>query len=41
MTTTNVVPLNMDERVDEVARMVAGDTITDAAREAARALLEA
>ncbi|MBB3993654.1 DNA repair protein RecN (Recombination protein N) [Sulfitobacter undariae] len=41
MTTTNVVPLNMDERVDEVARMVAGDTITDAAREAARALLGA
>lgn len=41
MTTTNVVPLSMDERVDEVARMVAGDTITDAAREAARALLNA
>ncbi|MEP1766371.1 MAG: DNA repair protein RecN [Sulfitobacter sp.] len=39
MTTTNVVPLSMDERVDEVARMVSGDTITDAAREAARALL--
>jgi len=39
MTTTNVVPLSSDERVDEVARMVAGDTITDAAREAARALL--
>ena len=39
MTTTNVVPLNPDQRVDEVARMVAGDTITEAAREAARALL--
>lgn len=41
MTTTNVVPLNSDERVDEVARMVSGDTITEAAREAARALLSA
>ncbi|UWR27600.1 DNA repair protein RecN [Sulfitobacter sp. S223] len=41
MTTTNVVPLTTEERVDEVARMVAGDTITDAAREAARALLSA
>ncbi len=41
MTTTNVVPLGPQERVDEVARMVAGDTITDAAREAARALLGA
>jgi DNA repair protein RecN (Recombination protein N) len=39
MTTTNVVPLDPSERVDEVARMLAGDTITDAAREAARALL--
>lgn len=41
MTTTNVVPLSEVERVDEVARMVAGDTITEAAREAARALLSA
>ncbi|WP_299416686.1 DNA repair protein RecN [uncultured Sulfitobacter sp.] len=41
MTTTNVVPLSVEERVDEVARMVAGDTITDAARDAARALLSA
>jgi DNA repair protein RecN (Recombination protein N) len=41
MTTTNVVPLSAAERVDEVARMVAGDTITEAAREAARALLSA
>lgn len=39
MTTTDVVPLDPDQRVDEVARMVAGDTITHAAREAARALL--
>lgn len=41
MTTTDVVPLGREERVDEVARMVSGDTITDAAREAARALLSA
>jgi DNA repair protein RecN (Recombination protein N) len=41
MTTTNVVPLDPSQRVDEVARMVAGDTITEAAREAARALLSA
>ncbi|KEJ89366.1 DNA repair protein RecN [Sulfitobacter donghicola] len=41
MTTTDVVPLDHDERVDEVARMVSGDTITEAAREAARALLSA
>lgn len=41
MTTTNVVPLDAAQRVDEVARMVAGDTITEAAREAARALLSA
>ncbi|MEQ6203593.1 DNA repair protein RecN [Sulfitobacter sp. HNIBRBA2951] len=41
MTTTNVVPLDRDARVDEVARMVSGDTITEAAREAARALLDA
>ncbi len=41
MTTTNVVPLSEVERVDEVARMVSGDTITEAAREAARALLSA
>ena len=41
MTTTNVVPLDAAQRVDEVARMVSGDTITEAAREAARALLSA
>ncbi len=39
VTYSRVVPLSADERVDEVARMVAGDTITDAARDAARALL--
>lgn len=41
MTTTNVVPLDEAARVDEVARMVSGDKITDAAREAARALIKA
>ncbi|WP_102226457.1 DNA repair protein RecN [Acidimangrovimonas sediminis] len=40
MTTSQVTPLSPRERVDEVARMLAGDTITDAAREAARALLK-
>ncbi len=39
MTTSMVVPLGEDARVDEIARMVAGDTITEEARGAARALL--
>ena len=39
MTTSRVVPLDAAERVDEIARMLAGDTITDQARGAARALL--
>lgn len=39
MTTSTVTPLTAPERVDEVARMLAGDTITDAARAAAEALL--
>lgn len=39
ITTSHVTPLDAGARVDEVARMLAGDTITDAAREAARALL--
>jgi DNA repair protein RecN (Recombination protein N) len=39
MTTSTVVPLAPADRVDEVARMLAGDTITDAARAAAEALL--
>lgn len=39
ITTTRVTPLPPGERVDEVARMLSGDTITDAARDAARALL--
>ncbi|QXT41272.1 DNA repair protein RecN [Gymnodinialimonas ceratoperidinii] len=40
ITYSRVLPLSQDERVDEVARMVAGDTITDAAKDAARALLK-
>ncbi len=39
VTTSRVTALDAAERVDEVARMLAGDTITDAARDAARALL--
>ncbi|MFK7875821.1 MAG: DNA repair protein RecN [Paracoccaceae bacterium] len=39
MTTSTVVPLPEPSRVDEIARMLAGDTITDEARAAARALL--
>ncbi|MGP3695675.1 DNA repair protein RecN [Rhodobacter sp. NSM] len=39
MTTSTVTPLGAGERVEEIARMLAGDTITDAAREAARVLL--
>ncbi len=38
-TISTVAPLDASERVDEIARMVAGDTVTDAARDAARALL--
>ena len=39
MTLSTVVPLSEADRVDEVARMLAGDTITEEARAAARALL--
>ena len=39
VTTSTVVDLKPAERVDEIARMLAGDTVTDAARDAARALL--
>ncbi|MGJ8625531.1 MAG: DNA repair protein RecN [Sulfitobacter sp.] len=38
-TTSTVTPLSQSERVDEVARMLAGDVITDAARGAAEVLL--
>ena len=40
ITTTNVVVLSERERVAELARMLAGETITKAAREAARSLLK-
>ncbi|MEM9523204.1 MAG: DNA repair protein RecN [Pseudomonadota bacterium] len=39
-TTSHVVPLRADGRVDEIARMLSGDRVTDAARAAARALLK-
>ncbi len=39
-TTTSVTPLGAAERIEEIARMLAGDTITAAARDAARALLD-
>ncbi|GAA3854630.1 DNA repair protein RecN [Celeribacter arenosi] len=38
-TLSEVAPLDEGARIDEIARMLAGDTVTDAAREAARALL--
>jgi DNA repair protein RecN (Recombination protein N) len=40
-TISTVVPLNEAERVDEIARMLSGDVVTDAARAAAEALLSA
>jgi DNA repair protein RecN (Recombination protein N) len=40
-TRTRVTPLTPAARVDEVARMLAGETVTDEARAAARALLGA
>ena len=39
MTTSTVTPLQPDQRIEEIARMLAGDRITDAATEAARALI--
>ncbi len=39
MTTSSVVALPDPDRVDEIARMLSGDTITEEARGAARALL--
>jgi DNA repair protein RecN (Recombination protein N) len=39
VTTTHVDPLEGDGRMDEIARMLAGDTITDEARAAANVLL--
>jgi len=39
VTTSHVVPLGAADRVDEVARMLSGESITDAARQAAQELL--
>ena len=41
MTTSTVVALDDPARIDEIARMLAGDRVTDEARGAARALLSA
>ena len=41
VTLSTVTALSAADRVEEVARMLAGDTVTDAARQAARALLSA
>jgi len=38
-TTSAVVPLDDTARIDEIARMLSGDTVTDAAREAAKSLI--
>jgi DNA repair protein RecN (Recombination protein N) len=38
-TLSTVTALDPDQRVEEIARMLAGDTVTEAARAAARALL--
>lgn len=40
VTVSHVAPLTQAQRIDEIARMLAGDTITDAARAAARALID-
>ncbi|MEL7090749.1 MAG: DNA repair protein RecN [Pseudomonadota bacterium] len=39
VTTSTVVPLAAPDRVDEIGRMISGDTVTDEARAAAKALL--
>ena len=39
ITLSRVVPLSADQRIEEIARMLSGDTISDAARAAARDLL--
>ena len=39
MTLSRVVPLTADDRTDEIARMLSGDTITPEARAAAQSLL--
>ena len=39
LTLSRVMPLSADQRIEEIARMLSGDTISDAARAAARDLL--
>jgi DNA repair protein RecN (Recombination protein N) len=39
ITVSRVVPLSADARIEEIARMISGDTITDTARAAAQDLL--
>ena len=39
-TRSTVVALDEAARVDEIARMLSGDTVTEAARDAARALIK-
>ncbi|PZX46731.1 DNA replication and repair protein RecN [Roseinatronobacter thiooxidans] len=41
MTVSRVVPLSAEDRIEEIARMLSGDTITDTARAAAQELLGA
>ncbi|MCC5955850.1 MAG: DNA repair protein RecN [Natronohydrobacter sp.] len=41
ITLSRVVPLSADQRIEEIARMISGDTISDAARAAASDLLAA
>ena len=38
-TSTEVFVLDDMERIDEIARMLSGDTVTEAARDAAKALM--
>ena len=38
-TLSTVVPLSPEDRIEEIGRMLSGDSVTEAAREAARALL--
>lgn len=40
VTTSSVIALSPSDRIDELARMLAGESVTDAARDAARALLD-
>ncbi|MBV7379023.1 DNA repair protein RecN [Maritimibacter dapengensis] len=39
ITLSNVTPLGPDDRIDEIARMISGDKVTDEARAAAKSLL--